>query len=173
MILHLRRRADETNSKTTASAPPAGGQNSLWNWILALVGAVVFTVKTTVCPLALFIVSEAGMLHVGGLPTAVGVMAQLKLTVPVNPPDGVNVTVDVSLLIEPGATFTDVPLIANPGRIPPMLYTPVDIELGVVLPATATALIVVVCVTEMGPVYNVGFTEGGAHRAPGCVPSVV
>jgi hypothetical protein len=75
------------------------------------VGAVVYTVNVAVCAVAPLIVTEAGeRLHVAGSLAAVGVMAQLRLTMPVNPPvPGVTVIVEVFPVVAPGATETAVP----------------------------------------------------------------
>ena len=50
------------------------------------------------------------MLHVAGSLAAVGVIAQLRLMTPVNPPEGVNVIVDVFPVVAPGATLIGVPV---------------------------------------------------------------
>ena len=58
---------------------------------------VVLAVSVAVTALAPLMVAEAGMLQVTGLVAPVGmvVTAQLRLTVPVNPFDGVTLIVDV------------------------------------------------------------------------------
>ena len=76
---------------------------------------MVYTVSVVVCAAAPLIVTEAGMLHVAGSLAAAGVMAQLRLTVPVYPPDGVTVMVEVFPVVAPGATETDVPPMVNAG----------------------------------------------------------
>jgi hypothetical protein len=72
-----------------------------------VVGAVVVTVTVTVdAAVPLIVTEEVLSEHVGG---AVGLLkavvtAQLRVTVPVNPPAGVTVIVDVFPLVAPGAT---------------------------------------------------------------------
>lgn len=61
------------------------------------------------------IVSEGGKLRVGGSLGAWGVMVQFRLTVPVNPPDGFTVMVDVLPLVAPRTTVMAVPLIVKLG----------------------------------------------------------
>ena len=57
-------------------------------------------------------VTEAGTLHVAGSLAAKGVIAQLKL-MPVSPPDGVKLTVEVFPVVAPGITVTAVPVMAK------------------------------------------------------------
>jgi hypothetical protein len=79
------------------------------------VAAVVFTVNVTVCAVSPLIVTEAGTLHVAGSEGAFELNAQLKLTVPVNPPVGVTVIVELFPVVVPGVTVTAVPVIVKPG----------------------------------------------------------
>jgi hypothetical protein len=71
-----------------------------------VVAAVVDTVNVAVCAVVpLKFVNEAGeRLHVAGSLAAVGVMAQVSATVPVNPPDGVTLIVEVLPVVAPGLT---------------------------------------------------------------------
>ena len=66
---------------------------------------MVLTVSVAVCADELVIDTEAGTLHVAGSLAAVGVITQLRLTVPVNPPDGVTIIVDVLPVVAPGLTL--------------------------------------------------------------------
>lgn len=95
IALQRRRRAGMPHSRTHASAvPPIAGQNSFGGSFRAT-AAVEFTVSVTACAVAPLIEIEAGKLHVAGWFAAVGEMAQLSPTVPVNPLEGVTVTADV------------------------------------------------------------------------------
>jgi hypothetical protein len=84
--------------------PPPGIKNRLKAPVVA---AVVLTVTVAVAAAAPLILTEEVLIrHVGG---AVGLLkavvtAQLKATVPVKPPDGVIVIVDVFPLVAPAAT---------------------------------------------------------------------
>ena len=55
-------------------------------------------------------VTVVGTLHVGGSLADVGVMAQLRLTAPVNPYHGVTEIVDVFPVVAPGVTFIGGPV---------------------------------------------------------------
>jgi len=77
---------------------------------------VVFTVSVVVCADAPVMAAEAGRLHVAGLVAAVGAIVQLRLMVPVNPPDGVRGMVEVFPVVAPGATVTAVPLTVKLGE---------------------------------------------------------
>ena len=74
-----------------------------------VVAAVVFTVNVDVCAVVPLIVMEAGILHVAGSVAAFVLKAQLKLTVPVNPPVELTVIVDVLPVVAPGVTVIAVP----------------------------------------------------------------
>jgi hypothetical protein len=83
-------------------------------WLSEVVAAVVVIVSVEVwAPLA--IVTEPGdMLHVAGSLDAFVVNAQDNATVPVNPPEGVTVIVEVLPVVAPGATLMlPLELIAN------------------------------------------------------------
>jgi hypothetical protein len=84
---------------------------------------VVFTVSVVVFTEAPIIVIEAGRLHVAGSLAAVGVIAQLRLIVPVNPPNGVRVMVEVLPVVVPGVTVIAVPLTVKVGGGKLMLKT--------------------------------------------------
>jgi hypothetical protein len=97
------------------SVPLTDGQKNLLARLRAEVGAVVFTVRVVVCAAEPLMVTEAGMLHVGGSLAALGVIAQLRLITPVNPSEGVKVIVDTFPVVAPGGTLTAVPEMENPG----------------------------------------------------------
>src|SRR5665213_3325758 len=88
MASQLRRRLGTKKKSTARTAPPVEGQNSL-SGSLSAVAAVVLTVRVEVrAPLVML--TDVGLSEqVAGALAAVGAMAQLRLTVPVNPPDGV------------------------------------------------------------------------------------
>ena len=96
---HLRRLTGTPTIKMHARTTPlTERQNDLRPGLIAALGAVVFTVRVVVCCAEPLIVTEAGTLHVAGSLGAFGVIAQLRLMVPVNPPDGVTVNVAVPAL---------------------------------------------------------------------------
>jgi len=117
IAIQARLRRGTPKSSTSASAvPPAGGQNSLFMWFSALVGAVVFSVSVAVCAVLPLMVTEVGdRLHVTGSTVNAGVTEQLRLMAPVNPFAGVTVIVEVFPVVAPGATVTAVPLNAKVG----------------------------------------------------------
>ena len=104
-----------TSRMHARAAPPTDGQKRFLIWLRAVLAAVVFTVSVVDCADAPVIVIEAGTLHVAGSLAAAGVIAQLRLTLPVNPPDGVKVTVEVFPVVAPGVTVTDVPMTVKLG----------------------------------------------------------
>jgi hypothetical protein len=61
-------------------------------------------------------VTETGMLHVAGSLAALGVIAQVRLITPVNPPAGVKLIVDVFPVAAPGTTLTAVPVMEKLGE---------------------------------------------------------
>lgn len=74
----------------------------------------MLTVSVEVCAVVPLIVTEPGrILHVAGSLAAVGVMVQLRLTVPVKPFDGVTTIVEVFPLFAPGSMLIAAPVIAN------------------------------------------------------------
>jgi hypothetical protein len=95
--------------------PLTEGQKDFRPRLIAVLGAVVFTVRVAVCDAESLIVTDAGTLHVAGLLGAVGVIAQLRLMMPINPPDGVTVSVAVPLC--PAVMVSEVGFaeIAKPG----------------------------------------------------------
>ena len=102
----LRRRLGMPKRKTSARAvPPADGQNSLLVRLRALEAAVVETVRVDVFAVVSVMLTEAGdRLQVAGSLAAVGVIAQVRATLPVNPSEGVTVMVEVLPLVAPGFT---------------------------------------------------------------------
>ena len=126
MVCNFRRRASMPMSRMHAkAASPADGQRNFLAGLYAEVAAVVFTVSVVVCADAPEIVTEVGIVHVAGTFASAGVIAQLRLTVPINPPDGVKVTVEVFPVVAPGVTVTAVSLIAKLGGARLMVYTAV------------------------------------------------
>ena len=123
----LRRRLGTKKKSTARTAPPVVGQNSLSGSFMA-VAAVVLTVRVVVGADAPVTFAVAGLREqVAGAFAAVGVIAQLKLTDPVNPPDGVTVMVDVPL----------------PPRVTVMLPLLLRAKLGAVADVTFTATVAV------------------------------
>jgi len=96
-----------TTQASTAPAAPRHGR--LAGWFIA-VAAVVFTVNVADCAVVPLMVTVVGTLHAGGSFAAVGVMAQLRLTAPVNPYHGVTEIVDVFPVVAPGATLKGAPV---------------------------------------------------------------
>jgi len=91
-------------STRARTAPPVEGQKSPAGLSRAAAAAVVFAVRVAVVtPLTL---TEDGTLHVGGsvAPAGEEVTAQLMVSAPVKPPDGVMVMVDVLPVVAPGLT---------------------------------------------------------------------
>ena len=106
MASQLRRRLGMPKRNTSArTAPPVDGQKSLRGSLRA-VAAVVEMVRVEVCAVVPLRVTEGEVkLQVAGSLAAVGVMAQVRLTVPVNPlAPGVTVMVEVLPLVAPGLT---------------------------------------------------------------------
>lgn len=90
---------------------------------------VVLTVRVVVCAVEPLMVTEVGMPHVAGSLAAVGVIAQLRLIAPVNPPEGVKLIVDVFPVVAPGATPTAVPVMEKLGVGRLMVYMAVATSL--------------------------------------------
>ena len=97
------------------AVPPTDDQKNLLAPLRAEVADVVFTVRVIVCAAEPLMVAEAGILHIAGSLAAMGVIEQLRLITPVNPPEGVKLRVDVFPVVAPGATLTAVPVIEKPG----------------------------------------------------------
>jgi hypothetical protein len=98
-----------------ATAPPAEGQNR-GDGLLSAVAAVVLTISVAVCDAVPLMVTDAGCrLHAGGSLAAAGVIAQLRLTAPVNPNSGVRVMAAELPDVAPGETVIDVPAIEKFG----------------------------------------------------------
>lgn len=111
MASQLRRLGTQTRKTSARAVPPAEGQNSLLVRLRALVAAVVPMVKVDVTADVPVMLAEVGdRLHVAGSLEAVGLMEQVKATVPVNPPDGVTLIVDVLPDVAPGFTVMLPPL---------------------------------------------------------------
>ena len=69
----------------------------------AVVAAVVVRVSEEVCAVVPLIVTEAGeSAQVAESLAAAGVMAQVRATAPVNPPEGVTLIVEVLPVVAPG-----------------------------------------------------------------------
>jgi hypothetical protein len=111
------------------AVPPINGWKSLRVGLRTEVADVVFTIRVVVCAVEPLMVAEAGMLHVAGLLVATGVIAQLRLITPVNPPAGVKLMVDVFPVVAPAATLIGVPVMLKLGCGRLMVY-----------PAVATGL---------------------------------
>jgi hypothetical protein len=115
IVRQLRRRAGMPKRNTRArAAPPADGQNSLFDGLIEEVVPVVVAVNVVVIAVVPLRVIEAGcMLHVAGSLAATGAMAQVRLIVPLNQPAGVTVIVEVFPVVAPEATVIIVPLIVK------------------------------------------------------------
>jgi hypothetical protein len=96
MASQLRRRLGTKKKSTAKTAPPVDGQNSFSGWLSA-VAAVVLTVRVDVAGEAETFAEDGLIEQVAGALEAVGLIAQLRLTEPVNPPEGVTEIVEVPL----------------------------------------------------------------------------
>ena len=104
------RRGTQISRINASAAPPAFGQNRRIPWLPALVGAVVMILSVEVCAAFPLIVTEDGsILHIAGSLAARGLIEQLRLTVPVNPFDGVTEIVAVFPVVAPGAMLIEPP----------------------------------------------------------------
>ena len=110
------------SNRQARAAPPAayhGVQGRLGRTKAELVGAVVEMVRVAVPAVmpVMFTVPVEPKLNVGGYTAPVGleVTAAARVTLPVKPPAGVTVTVEVFPLVAPGVTVTAVPAIAKEG----------------------------------------------------------
>ena len=106
-----------TSRMHARTIPPVDGQRSLLVWLRAEVASVVFTVSVVVCAVEPLIETDTGMLHEAGSLAAVGAIAQLRLIVPVNPPEGVKVMVEVFPVVAPGIRLIAVPVTAKLGEM--------------------------------------------------------
>jgi hypothetical protein len=79
--------------KASTVPPPTDGQNSFFRSFMA-VAAVVVMVNTSVCAPLVIVTEGEARLHDAGSVEAFLVTAQVRFTVPVNPPDGVTVIVE-------------------------------------------------------------------------------
>jgi hypothetical protein len=110
------------NSKQARAAPPAAyheGLRELGYTRVAVVAAVVETVRAAVpavVPLMLTGVVDP-KLKVGGYcaPAGLDVRVAVNTTLPVKPPAGVTVMVDIFPVVAPGVTVTVVPLTVKVG----------------------------------------------------------
>src|SRR5271157_348211 len=167
------------NNTSARVAPPADGQNSFFIWFSDVVDAVVYTVSVAVCAAEPLIVTEAGTMHVAGWLAAVGVMAQLRLTVPVNAYDGVTVIVEVLPLVEPCITVM-LPLLARaklgvPTLTVTMVVCVMDPDVPVTVTVYAPAVVVEVVLTVSVAVCAVELlivTEAGTVHVAGLVAPV-
>lgn len=146
MTSQLRRRLGRTKKNTTASTvPPVDGQNSLSGLFIELLAAVVLRVITSICAVVpLMVTDDEAKPHVGGSLAPVGpVTAQVRLTVPVNPPDGVTLIVEVFPLVAPGLTDM-LPLLlrANEGATAEVTVTVTGVGGSVKLPEVPVTVIV-------------------------------
>ena len=90
----------------------------------AVVAAVVVRVSADVPAVVLLIVTEAGeSAQAAGSLAAVGAMAQVRATAPVNPPDGVTLIVDVLPVVAPGLTVM-LPLLVRAKLGAPLRQSP-------------------------------------------------
>jgi len=88
------------------------GNSRILGFAIAAVAAVVLTVSVAVPAVVPVIATGELTEQVGGSVSFVGVIAQLKVTLPVNPPPGVTVIVDVFPVVAPGAIVI-APLFVN------------------------------------------------------------
>jgi hypothetical protein len=106
---HARRRPGIPRKKTRARVAPPPRKNLFSgdaSELVEVLDAVVATVTVAVAAVVPLMVTEDGMLQVGG---SLGLLmevvtAQVRFTAPVNPPPGVTVTVDVLPVVAPAAT---------------------------------------------------------------------
>jgi hypothetical protein len=92
------------NSIAASAVQPVVGQNSRISRFAELVAVVVLIVSVEVCVVLPLIVTEDGERpHVAGSLAAVGLIEQLKLTVPLNPFEGATEIVTVLPVVAPGS----------------------------------------------------------------------
>jgi hypothetical protein len=122
IVCHLRRRAGIPNNKRQARVAPTAYQGTpgSFGWTrVALVAAVVEMVRIAVPALVPVILTGLvePKLKVGGYWALVGleVTAAVSTTLPVKPPLGVTVIVEMFPLVAPGVTETAVPLTVKLG----------------------------------------------------------
>ena len=105
----LRRRFGTLNRNASAkTAPPVDGQNR-FKGLFKATGAVVLTVNVVVCAVVPLMITGTETKHEAGSLAAVGVTAQLTVTVPVNPFAGVTAMVEVLPVVAPGMRLIAVP----------------------------------------------------------------
>jgi hypothetical protein len=109
-----RRRVGTIRTSNPASAtPPPIGSNRILGFSIAAATAVVLTVSVAVPAVVPLIAIGEVTEHVGVSVPLVGETAQLKATLPVNPPPGVTVIVDVFPLVAPGEAIVIAPLFVS------------------------------------------------------------
>ena len=112
--LLVRQRAGMPKKHSSAkTAPPAGVKNSFICRLNALLFAVVSTVRIAVFALPVMLTEDEERLHVGGEVRLFGLTEQVRFTVPVKPPDGVTVIVEVLPEVAPRLTVM-FPLLLKP-----------------------------------------------------------
>jgi hypothetical protein len=109
-LVHLRRRPTSSTHASAAQLADAPKDRTE-----PLTDGVVCTARVVVTAPVLLIATEPGMLHVAGSFAAVGVIAQVRLTAPVNPSAGVSVIVEVFPVVAPRVTLMFVPVIEKLG----------------------------------------------------------
>ena len=130
----------QKKTATAANAPPVAPNRLEKGCVRAALAAVVLTMSVAEPADAPVMLIPDGILHVGrscALETLV-VTAQLRLTVPANPPDGVTVTVAVSPEVAPGAMVI-LPLLVSPklGLLAAVTVT-LTVVLAEILPVAAS-----------------------------------
>jgi hypothetical protein len=183
----LRRRRGSLKSSINAKViPPVDGQSSFFIGLAALVAAVVFIVSTTVGVAVLLTVTELGArLHVAGSLAAVGVIAQVRFTVPAKPFCDVIVTVAVLPVVAPGSIVIEpvAPVLpVNVGAevtlsdtvVDPLSAPEVPFTVTVVVPVEAVLLAVSVRTLEpvAGFVAKAAVTPSGRPAAAKVTPPV-
>ena len=122
---------------------PAIGHNSPFISLFALVAAVVTIVSVELCAAVPVIATELGVrVQVGGSLAAAGVIEQVRLTVPVNPFDGVTLIGTAFPVVAPGST-----LIVEPPPPTPKVGPAVTVSAIVVDAVSEPEVPVIVTVT--------------------------
>jgi hypothetical protein len=109
------------------AVPPVAGQKIFRGALRALLAAVVEAVSVEVTAAEAVILAVAGdRLQVAGSLAAVGLMLQVSATLPVNPPEGVTLMVEVFPVVAPGETV----------MLPLLVRAKADAEAGVTITVT-------------------------------------
>jgi hypothetical protein len=149
--------------------PPVEGQNNLFIWFSLLVAAVVVTVSVEVCAVLPLSVTEAGLrLQLAGSLAAVGLMEQLRFTVPEYPFVPARLMVEVFPVVAPGLTVIAPLLPAAP--LAWKVGCPVTVSETVVVAFNAPAVPVTVTVTGP-PSAAVLLAESVSTWVPAAVPA--